>query len=618
MATGNKRIRRLLGGWVGAPIPGDLSQNIPSVDGSYRLIKILGEGGNAIVFEAEEVRVGHRKVALKVIDLRVDDEEDREYMAMVRRRLDDEIKVLGVLTDIPDTVTVFGAEVDVDRQVALISMQLLRGRSLQAYLYSDEGRRHVEPETFAWYCLRFAEAADTLARMHDHGVVHRDMKPSNIVVAEIPGQNPRSKLIDFGISLRLSADGAVDGARHTKSGEITGTPAYMAPEQHLNSNPRDLADVPVSRKPSEAPMMVFDGTVDLYALGVMIFEAFSGGYLPRIEHLGPDPRMPMIDLYRALVGGYAKRTGTGPHDFLEPDFDRFPIWLREHPGGKIVIDVLKRALEVNRKKRLQSCKELAAALYKAAELAVEGGQYGPGEPTRGYEFALSTATPPTPPPPALADASDPSGPPSLAGMTSKSGIRVSFLADPERRQIVLASMVGLGLAMAVIAVFVLYVKPQQATRDAATTPHPTPIASVDAGLADAPLSADAEPITDALVPPQQVEDAGAPAEIEPDAALPIPVQPPVVVQPSNPNRSNGQRVRGRCERLTDLTARRDCEAERAEDEGRRNCCRGRGLATWTSRAGEQYTCGDQMDPADRAELNCDSGNGHRRSEHKRH
>lgn len=585
--SGNRRLRAMLGMWVGTPIPGDMARGIPKIDGSYRLLKILGEGGMAVVFEAEDLRVGARRVALKVIDLR-DDNAEAGYMDMIRSRLDDEIKVLGALTGIPGIVTVFGAEVDANHEIALVSMELVHGASFQAHAWSEGARRPVTPETLPWWLRRFAEAVAAAGRMHGQGVVHRDFKPSNILVARSPDVEDSSKIIDFGISLRFDGGGDLASTRHTKAGEVTGTPAYMSPEQHVSQNPADPLD--------GKPKFIFDHRVDQFALGMMIFEILSGGYLARVEHLGRDTKLGTRELYMALVATYPQKT--------EPNFDVFPEWLRKHPVFKIIRPALERALSIDRNRRFKSCKDLAAALYEAAGTPVTGVGFGANEPTLAYEFGQPRATPPTtPPPPPPGDGPDPSGPPSLAGMTSKSGMKIPFLADPERRRIAVAGMAGLGLAMIVIAVFVPRMKPQQATRDAVTLPQPTPVTAPDGGSADAQVS-------------PQTEDANVPVQAEPDATPTAP-EPPVVVQPSNPNpRPNGQNAgqqrRSGCERLTDPTARENCEADRAEDRGRRNCCNGSGMATWTSRGGEQYSCGSAMSATDRAELNCDGSGRHRK------
>ncbi len=575
----------MLGQWVGNAIP-DMSRGLPKIDGSYRLLQILGEGGMGIVFLAEDLRVGSRHVALKVIDLRDDDAQDG-YMDMVRSRLDSEIKTLGALTGIPGIVTVFGAEVDELREIALVSMQLVKGVSFQGYIWSGGRRRLVTPETLPWFLKRSAEAIAAADRMHDRGVVHRDLKPGNLMLAQDRDEEERSMIIDFGISLRFDHGGGLASARHTKANEVAGTPAYMSPEQHTRLNPADPADGGTN--------FVVDHRSDQFSLGMIIFEILSGGYLARVEHLGQDTKLDTLDLYRALIATYAARK--------EPDFNVFPEWLRNHQAFRILQPALQRALSVDRNKRFHDCRDFAAALYEAAGTPLTGLGFGASERTLAYEFGQPRATPPTtPPPPPPGDGPDPSGPPSLAGMSSKSGMKIPFLADPERRRVVMAVMVGLGLAMITAAVLYPYVKPQQATRDATTLPQPTPVA-LDGGSTDAQVS-------------PQTEDASVPVQAEPDATPTAP-EPPVVVQPSNPNpRPNGQNAgqqrRSGCERLTDPTARENCEADRAEDRGRRNCCEGSGMATWTSRGGEQYSCGSAMSATDRAELNCDGSGRHRK------
>jgi serine/threonine protein kinase/tetratricopeptide (TPR) repeat protein len=210
----------------------------------YVIEELLGEGGMARVYRAHDPRL-HRRVALKV--LRLDSSFDpggtQDALARVMR----EARAAAAL-DHPNAVSVFDVG-EADGQL-FIAMELVVGKSLRAYV-SDPG---VRWETkIRW----MVEAARALGAAHDRGLVHRDVKPENVMVRT----DGVVKVLDFGIAKRLRVDvsspGALDESRTgSMQGGIVGTPMYLPPE-HLRGEP-------------------VDGRGDQWAWGVMTYELLTG------------------------------------------------------------------------------------------------------------------------------------------------------------------------------------------------------------------------------------------------------------------------------------------------------------------------------------------------------
>lgn len=198
------------------------------LDGRYRMGDRLGGGAVADVYRAIDDRL-QRPVAIKVF---------RGDAADQLQRHEAEMRTLAAL-DHPSLVTVFDAGTDEDSGRPFLVMQLVEGPTLGAELRSGS----LTPERSARYG---AELAEALAYVHERGLVHRDVKPANVLISE----DGRVHLADFGIA-RL-----VDSAHETKTGDVLGTPAYFAPEQVAGETVGPLADI--------------------YALGIVLFECLTG------------------------------------------------------------------------------------------------------------------------------------------------------------------------------------------------------------------------------------------------------------------------------------------------------------------------------------------------------
>jgi serine/threonine protein kinase len=208
-----------------------------ALKGRYKIHDVLGAGGMGVVFRADDVSLG-RAVAIKVLP--ADLSADKKVVARFRR----EAKTAAGL-DHPGIIPVLAVESG--DGLHYFVMKYVAGRTLEEVL--REGKKLPIP--FVTQVLRDAAAA--LAHAHHNGVVHRDVKPANIMLED----GERVILTDFGISKVTHASSeATTAARLTDLGMVVGTPHYMAPEQAVGQ--------PV------------DGRTDQYALAVVGFEMLAG------------------------------------------------------------------------------------------------------------------------------------------------------------------------------------------------------------------------------------------------------------------------------------------------------------------------------------------------------
>lgn len=196
----------------------------------FALGRRIAAGGMAEVWEAED-RVLSRTVAIKVI--RPEYHDDPVFLARFR---DEAVHAASLLHTNIATVFDFGAH----DNLSFLVMERVHGRPLSQEI------RERGPLAPARVCAIVAQAALALGVAHEAGVVHRDVKPANILVRD----DELVKLTDFGIARALNSAG------HTQLGELLGTPHYLSPEQ-------------ASGQPAT-------GASDLYALGVVAHEAVCG------------------------------------------------------------------------------------------------------------------------------------------------------------------------------------------------------------------------------------------------------------------------------------------------------------------------------------------------------
>jgi tetratricopeptide (TPR) repeat protein len=210
----------------------------------YRLVRVLGEGGMGTVYEAEQDNP-RRTVALKVI-------RPGLVAPPLLKRFAQEAQILGLLHH-PGIASIYEASVAEDGQ-PFFAMEFIRGLPLDEY-----ARRHGLDAAARLELV--ARVCDAVQHAHEHGVVHRDLKPTNVLVDET-GQ-PR--VLDFGVARGLDEQLRATTA-HTQPGQLVGTPCYMSPEQ-------------VAADPD------LDRRSDVYTLGVILFELLAGRLPYPLEQL---------------------------------------------------------------------------------------------------------------------------------------------------------------------------------------------------------------------------------------------------------------------------------------------------------------------------------------------
>ncbi len=223
--------------------------------GPYRLVRQLGRGGQGVVWLAEDSRFV-RQVALKMLAAPLGTIPERQ-----RERLRREAEVVSRL-DHPDICSVY--EADLSGEVPYVSMRFVPGDTLASVIAasvtdnSASSKREPGATTapdIQQTTRTFERIARALHAAHEAGVVHRDVKPGNIMIT--PEGAP--VLLDFGLARTLLEHGADEQTALTASGEVFGTLAYMAPEQHGTD-----------------PEAARDRRVDVYALGVTLYETLTG------------------------------------------------------------------------------------------------------------------------------------------------------------------------------------------------------------------------------------------------------------------------------------------------------------------------------------------------------
>ncbi len=293
MQDGATQVTPYSGGGTGGAGGAPMMENVEnSLEGRYELEKELGRGGMGVVYMARDKQLD-RKVALKFLGTLIDNSE--EY----RQRFVREARTAAKISH-PNVINIFDISASVGK--AYIAMEYVDGPSLHRFI-STKGAFDVRKTVNI-----MQQATAALAAIHEAGIVHRDIKPDNILLAK----GGLVKVMDFGLA-------KAEDSRMTKTGVVMGTPSYMAPEQVLGK---------------EA-----DARSDIYSLGLVFYEC--------------------------LLGQTVFKTG----DILERQIKETPPPPSESVKGipKAIDDIILKCIEKEPKDRFQSMAELGAAL-RALEL----------------------------------------------------------------------------------------------------------------------------------------------------------------------------------------------------------------------------------------------------------
>ena len=240
--------------------------------GRYEIVRELGKGAMGIVYLAKDPLIG-RLVALKTIRpaAHIDDDENKEF----QQRFIREAQAAGILNH-PSIVTVHDIGQDDESGMTFIAMEYVEGQNIKEIL--AQGRAL----TFDQIGDIIAQVAEALDFAHSKGIVHRDVKPANIILLD----GGRAKITDFGIAKIASGT-----ANLTTTGQFLGTPNYMAPEQ--------IKGAPV------------DGRTDIFSLGICLYECltkrkpFGGDSLTSISYkIVHEPFPPLHEINPQIPDGY--------------------------------------------------------------------------------------------------------------------------------------------------------------------------------------------------------------------------------------------------------------------------------------------------------------------------
>jgi serine/threonine protein kinase len=273
--------------------------------GRYEVLGELGQGAMGVVYKAKDPLID-RVVAIKTINLSLAMDEKEEYEG----RFYQEAKAAGRLNH-PNIVTIY--DVGKSGDIAYIAMEFLEGRELRDIL--NEGALLPVDQVLNIV----AQVAQGLAYAHEHDIVHRDVKPSNIMVI----RDGHAKITDFGIARMASA------SVRTQTGMVLGSPKYMSPEQVMGKS--------------------IDQRSDIFSLGVMLYEMLTG----QAPFNGENVNAIMYQTLNAIPA---------PPNMLNPDVP------------EMVNFIVAKALAKGVEDRYQNAKDFAADLRTCRDTLPRSGQ----------------------------------------------------------------------------------------------------------------------------------------------------------------------------------------------------------------------------------------------------
>lgn len=276
--------------------------------GDYELSQVLGEGGMGVVYKARHLKLNNT-VALKMLHPEIAAD------AIGLKRFNIEVKAASMLTH-PNLIAIYESGVSSQGQPYLV-MDYLDGKGLDQ-LISEQGFLEL-PQFY----VVFRQVCDALEHAHSKGVIHRDVKPGNIMIVHNDSGLDYVKVLDFGIA-RVLQQATVESRTATQSQTIVGSPAYMSPEQCLGQ-PLDVRS-------------------DIYSLGALMYEALTG----RPPFAGENPIQVIVQQVRDEVTSPLKLR---PDMAIPPELDR----------------LVMRMLEKDPDKRFQTVREVLLQLDCLAE-----------------------------------------------------------------------------------------------------------------------------------------------------------------------------------------------------------------------------------------------------------
>jgi len=322
--------------------------------GQYKIVRPVGEGGMARVYQGFQRNL-ERDVAIKVIPARVERQEDDAFLS----RFQDEARTVAKLNH-PYIVPIH--DFGVDRQWAYLVMEFITGGSMRDHMAraGQQGQRLSLP----WALLILEQAAQALDFAHQSSVIHRDVKPANMLL-----RNPQLMLLsDFGVAKMLQE--RTRQRADPRDSRVVGTPPYMAPEQC-----RGDANI--------------DGRCDIYSLGVVLYQCATG----RLPFYAETPDAVMLK--------HVRETPPRPSavaTLIPPSVER----------------IILTAMAKDPDQRYQRAVDMAQDMH-AVRVELERAELGPSRqraaPTMPVSVAAAAqAVAPTPPAPVAAPPVRPSAP----------------------------------------------------------------------------------------------------------------------------------------------------------------------------------------------------------------